>query len=98
VRSASLQGARTAVTDANGNFIVRALPPGAYDITFEMAGLASRTEKVSVEVSRQATIAELAPGLTNNTPNNGQVTISGGFGGHPFLGNAQLMKGCRTLR
>ena len=129
VRSASLQGARSVVTDANGNFIVRALPPGAYDITFELAGLASRTEKVSVEVSRQATvdttlsvagvaetvtvkadsgtaslasptvganydareintlptgrtpatIAELAPGLTNNTPNNGQVTISGGF-------------------
>lgn len=36
VRSASLQGARSVVSDANGNFIVRALPPGAYDITFEM--------------------------------------------------------------
>ena len=129
VRGASLQGARTAVADANGNFILRALPPGPYEVTFEMAGLAPRTEKVSVEVSRQATvdvtmsvagvsesvtvkaesstasltsptvganydsreintlptgrtpatIAELAPGLTNNTPNTGQVTISGGF-------------------
>ena len=129
VRSAALQGARTVVADANGNYILRALPPGAYDVTFELAGLAPRTEKVRVEVSRQATIdvtlgvagvtenvtvkaessiatlasptiganydareittlptgrtpatiAELAPGLTNNTPNSGQVTISGGF-------------------
>jgi hypothetical protein len=129
VRGAALQGTRTAVTDANGNYVVRALPPGAYEVTIEMASMATRTEKVTVEVSRQATldttlslasvteaitvkaetgtetlasptvganydareinilptgrtpfnIAELAPGLTSNTPNNGQVTISGGF-------------------
>lgn len=128
-RSAALQGERTVTTDQNGNFVLRALPPGAYEVTFEMSGLSPRTEKVTVELGRQsslnpvlrlagvteavtvtaesptatltspsvganydareintlptgrtpALIAELAPGLTNNTPNAGQVTISGGF-------------------
>src|SRR3954452_3457013 len=129
VQSASLQGTRTAVTDANGTYVVRALPPGTYNITFEMSGLSSKTEHAVVELARQtvvnatlavagvqenvnvtaevstagltsptvganfdtreinqlptgrtpALIAELAPGLTANTPNSGQVTISGGF-------------------
>jgi hypothetical protein len=128
-RSTALQGERTVTTDQNGNFVLRALPPGAYEVTFEMSGMAPRTEKVTVELGRQSTvspvlrlagvteavtvtaesptatltsptvganydsreintlptgrtpalIAELAPGLTNNTPNAGQVTISGGF-------------------
>src|SRR4051812_9617063 len=129
VQSASLQGTRTAVTDANGAYVVRALPPGTYNVTFEMAGLTSKTETAAVELGRQTNvnavlavagmsenvnvtaevntarltsptvganyasrtindlptgrtpslIAELAPGLTANTPNSGQVTISGGF-------------------
>jgi hypothetical protein len=128
-RSAALQGERTTTSDQNGNYVLRALPPGAYEITFEMSGMAVRTEKAVVELGRQTTInttlglagvteavtvtaesptatltsptiganyasrvistlptgrtpaliAELAPGLTNNTPNAGQVTISGGF-------------------
>lgn len=129
VQSPALQGVRTAVTDANGNFVVRALPPGTYKVTFEMSGLSPRSETAIVELAREtvlhatlalagvaesvnvtadvdtagltsptvganftareidqlptgrtpALIAELAPGLTANTPNNGQVTISGGF-------------------
>jgi outer membrane receptor protein involved in Fe transport len=117
------------VSDSNGNYVVRALPPGTYKVLFEMSGLSSRTETVVVELGRQtvtnaslavagvaesvnvtaevstagltsptvganytakqinqlptgrtpALIAELAPGLTANTPNVGQVTISGGF-------------------
>ena len=129
VRGPALQGVRTATTDQNGAYIIRALPPGQYEVTFEMAGLKPRTDKMIVELGRQGTlnavlsvagvtevltvtaesttatltspsvganfdakeistlptgrtpalIAELAPGLTNNTPNTGQVTISGGF-------------------
>ena len=128
-QSPALQGLQTVVTDTNGAYALRALPPGQYQVTFEMAGLASRTEKILVEVGRTATlnttmgvagvqeavtvtaeapaagltsptiganydsteiarlptgrtpalIAELAPGLTANTPNAGQVTISGAF-------------------
>ena len=128
-RGPSLQGVRTVVTDENGKYVVRALPPGDFELVFEMTGLATRTERVAIEVARQAVvdvslsvagvaenvtvvgesepsslaastvgatytsreintlptgrtpslIAELAPGLTANTPNTGQVTISGGF-------------------
>lgn len=129
VQSPALQGVRTAVTDENGNYVIRALPPGAYEVTFEMSGLTTKKEKAIIELGRQTTlnatlglaavqeevtvtaevstagltsptvganydareitalptgrtpalIAELAPGLTNNTPNAGQVTIAGGF-------------------
>ena len=125
----ALQGVRTVVADAKGNYVIRALPPGTYKVTFEMSGLSPRSENVVIELGRQtvvnatlalagvaenvnvtaevstagltsptvganytateinqlptgrtpALIAELAPGLTANTPNNGQVTISGGF-------------------
>ena len=128
-RGPALQGERTVTTDQNGNYVLRALPPGTYDITFEMTGLAPRTERITIELGRPSTlsavlavagvteavtvtatsptatltsptvganydareiamlptgrtpalIAELAPGLTNNTPNANQVTISGGF-------------------
>jgi Carboxypeptidase regulatory-like domain/TonB-dependent Receptor Plug Domain len=129
VQSPALQGVRTVVTDGNGNYVIRALPPGTYEVTFEMAGLATKKEKAIVELGRQTTLnttlalagvqeevtvtaevstagltsptvganydsreittlptgrtpaltAELAPGLTANTPNTGQVTISGAF-------------------
>ena len=129
VRGPALQGVRTVTADQNGAYVIRALPPGQYEVTFEMAGLKPRTERINVELGRPGTlnavlavagvteavtvtadvttatltspsvganfdareistlptgrtpalIAELAPGLTNNTPNAGQVTISGGF-------------------
>ena len=129
VQSPALQGIRTVVTDENGAYVIRALPPGQYQVTFEMTGLQTKTEKALIELGRPTTlnatlalagvqeavtvtadvttaaltsptiganydsneiaalptgrtpalIAELAPGLTANTPNNGQVTISGGF-------------------
>ena len=127
--SPALQGVRAVVSDANGNYVIRALPPGTYKVTFALSGLAPRTQTVTIELGRQtvvnaalspagvsesvnvtaevstagltsptvganygakeigqlptgrtpALIAELAPGLTANTPNSGQVTISGGF-------------------
>jgi len=130
VSSPSLQGVRTAVTDVNGVYVIKGLPPGRYTVAFEMPSfrptqnaavdltvggttevnqtmsLASVSETVNVvgnmtpaalatvtlstvynkreldslPVGRTpAQIAELAPGLTNNTFNNGQVTIAGAF-------------------
>lgn len=128
VTSPALQGSRTDVTDENGVYSVRGLPPGQYTLQFELSGmrtvqaeqrvdlgltarvdarlqLASVTETVQVtaelptlvtsttgganyrleEIDRLASqrtvqaIAELAPGLTDNTPNAGQVTIAGSF-------------------
>ncbi len=128
VSSSALQGLRTTVTDGNGVYSLRGLPPGEYTLVFELSGmrtveatqrvdlgltarvdarmqLATLTEVVTVtaelptlvtsvtgganyraeEISVLATgrtvqgIANLAPGLTDNTPNAGQVTISGAF-------------------
>ena len=125
--SPAVQGRRTAVTDVNGVYFIRALPPGSYSITFEVPNfqtanandvvlelggvaelnqtlmVAARTETVNVTAEipsalatttvsqaftkaqvdalpvgrRPQDIAELAPGLTNNTPNTNQVTIAG---------------------
>jgi hypothetical protein len=129
VRSAILLGTRSTVSDANGAYILKGLPPGAYTVTFQMNGMATVERKETVEpgVSTPANaqlkvsgveetivvtaeaptalttstggaqlasedidllanprtlvgIAEITPGLTDNTPNGGQLTISGSFG------------------
>lgn len=128
VTSTALQGVRTTVSEVNGDYIFKGLPPGSYKVIFELPSFATveRTVRVAlggearVDASLQvgnveetlvvtseapsilttpqvganykgdqidtlptgrtlAAIAELAPGLTNNTPNAGQVTISGSF-------------------
>ena len=129
VKSPALQGLRTVVSDENGSYVIRALPPGNYEVTFELSGMGTKAEHAVIELGRQtvsnvslsvagvqesvtvkgelatagltsptvggnydtktistlptgrtpALIAELAPGLTANTPNNSQVTISGAF-------------------
>ncbi len=128
VESPALQGTREAVTDVNGNYVVRGLPPGEYTVAIAMSGMGTKTEKTVVALGRTTQhdamltvagveetvqvvgdaspvvsnpvvganyraeeidqlpaprtpqgIAELAPGLTDNTPNTGQLGISGGF-------------------
>ena len=128
VRSAALQGVRTTVTDINGNYQILALPPGEYDVVFELLGFADINKMATVSLGGDVgvnaamapagvtevvqvvgvvptplettttssnitadqvnalpmnrtpwRIAELQPGLTDNTPNAGQVTINGAF-------------------
>jgi hypothetical protein len=126
VQSPALQGVRSTASAGDGTYAFVALPPGTYEMTFEISsfapvkrstnvllGLAVEqnvtlraagvAEEVSVvaaapapivnptvganyrndEINALATprtlqgIAQLAPGLTENTPNAGQVTING---------------------
>jgi hypothetical protein len=128
VSSPALQGTRTAVTDVNGNYVIRGLPPGQYTIAIEMSGMTTRREQTVIALGRTTTldsvmaiagleeqvqvvaeaspvvtntviganfrteqinslpvgrtpqlIAEMAPNLTDNTPNAGQLTIAGGL-------------------
>ncbi|MCH7747365.1 MAG: TonB-dependent receptor [Acidobacteria bacterium] len=128
VRSDALQGARTSVTDLNGNYEIIGLPPGQYTASFALQGFTTVDDRVAVPLGGVATvnvrmlvgtvaeaiqvtaqvptpltttetsqniiseqieqlplgrtlfrIAELAPGLTANTPNNGQIAINGSF-------------------
>jgi hypothetical protein len=128
VSSPALQGTRTAVSDSNGVYAVRGLPPGQYTVRFELAGMRpieatqrvdlgltarvdaqmqldtlAETVTVTAQLPSMVTtvstganyraemvdalasprsvqgVAELAPGLTDNTPNANQLSISGGF-------------------
>lgn len=128
VQSPSLLGTRTAVTDTNGGYIFKALPPGSYKVTYDLTGFASVEKTVTVALGdtvpadatlKVATVQEtvtvtvelptplnttqvganikkdvidtlatgrtlqavatLAPGLTTNTPNAGQLAIAGSF-------------------
>ena len=127
--SPALQGERSATTAASGEFILRDLPAGVYDVELSLEGMATEKATVTVEIGRQDRlevamkpaavseeilvtgeapsaletteisanfdaeevdslavtreiddIADLAPGLTQNTANTDQITINGGFG------------------
>ena len=68
ITSPNLQGTRTAVTSANGDYIFPSLPPGPYTITVELSGFATTKvtrdvgagQPVQVEVTlRQAALSEV---------------------------------------
>ena len=63
--SPALQGARTAVTSANGDYILPFLPAGEYTVTFELSGFATLEQTVRVQVAE-------------TVPLNAQLTVAGG--------------------
>src|ERR1700704_6047805 len=46
--SPALQGARTAVTDSEGNYSLTALPPGAYSLTYTLSGFGDVTRTAAL--------------------------------------------------
>ncbi len=62
-RSPALQGARVATTDAAGRYRLTVLPPGAYEVTFTLAGFAVEAKKaVPVALGKDTTLdATLRP-------------------------------------
>src|SRR5262245_34168953 len=70
LKSASLQGIRTATTSPNGDYIVPFLPAGDYVATFELSGFQSLSRKVRVQVAEtipldaRLTMAGVAEQLT----------------------------------
>ena len=75
----ALQGVRTVVADAKGNYVIRALPPGTYKVTFEMSGLSPRSENVVIELGRQTVVnATLAlAGVAENVSVTAEVSTAG---------------------
>lgn len=69
-RAPVLQGVREAITSANGDYIIPFLPPGEYDITFELAGFQTHEQKErirmgeTVQVSVKLAIASLSETVT----------------------------------
>jgi hypothetical protein len=56
ITSASLQGERTVVTDSEGAYIVRGLPPGEYRVRFSIAGFGDVEKTVSVALGGLGTV------------------------------------------
>jgi outer membrane receptor protein involved in Fe transport len=53
--STALQGPRTTVSEAEGNYTLAALPAGQYTVTFELAGFTTVKQTTSVAVGLQVT-------------------------------------------
>jgi outer membrane receptor protein involved in Fe transport len=51
ITSPALQGTRTAVTDNNGNYNFGALPPGTYQVTFDLEGMQRVTRTATVNLA-----------------------------------------------
>jgi outer membrane receptor for ferrienterochelin and colicin len=51
VASPAMQGARTIVTSANGDFLIPFLPPGAYTVSFELQGFATQKQNIGVAMA-----------------------------------------------
>ncbi|HLJ74909.1 MAG TPA: carboxypeptidase-like regulatory domain-containing protein, partial [Thermoanaerobaculia bacterium] len=70
VSSPNLQGTRTTITDANGNYNFVALPPGDYSVRFDMEGMQSITRTTRVSLAQTArvdatlSVAKLSESLT----------------------------------
>src|SRR5215831_8306626 len=54
--SAALQGERTVVTDSDGNYLFRAVPPGSYNLKIEMNGMATAQKTADVPLGGTAQI------------------------------------------
>ena len=52
VVSPALQGVQTAVSSENGDYILPLLPPGTYEVTFELSGFQSQKTTVTVAATK----------------------------------------------
>jgi len=71
VASPALQGQRTAVTDVNGVYFIKGLPPGTYSVTFELSSFKPIAQKDvtlgvggTVEVSQTMALAAVTETIT----------------------------------
>jgi len=75
--SAAMQGVRTTVSSANGDYIIPFLPPGTYDVSYDLPGFQSaRLEKVAVVIAetRRADVSLKVAGVAETV----QVSASAG--------------------
>ncbi|MEO8053815.1 MAG: TonB-dependent receptor [Acidobacteriota bacterium] len=67
-KSPALQGTRTTVTRANGDYVLANLPPGEYQITYTIQGFKAQTLSKTLGASQQASLdANLAMTVTATT-------------------------------
>ena len=51
-KSPNLQGTRSTVTGASGDYVLANLPPGEYAVSFEMQGFRKQTKSITLGASR----------------------------------------------
>lgn len=56
VDSANLQGTRSTVTSGNGDYLFPALPPGEYDVSFELEGMQTLTLRARLSAAQASTL------------------------------------------
>src|SRR5215471_17090215 len=54
--SPALQGERTTVSDTDGNFLIRAVPPGTYSLKVEMSGMSTSQKSADVPLGGVAAL------------------------------------------
>ncbi|MGC8916292.1 MAG: carboxypeptidase-like regulatory domain-containing protein [Thermoanaerobaculum sp.] len=75
VSSPSLQGNRTSVSGANGDFSIPLLPPGEYTVRFELSGYQPLEEKVKVNAAQVTRVDALMQQGTFTE----EVVVTGAF-------------------
>src|SRR6266540_6259423 len=61
VSSPNLQGTRTTISGANGDFVFPSLPPGPYRVSFELEGMQNAAKNVTLRLAETSRVdAELA--------------------------------------
>ena len=73
IGSPALQGTRTQGTGANGDYVFKFLPPGAYSVTFELVGMQTVQRNATVELGGTAR----ADATLEVTAATEAVTVSG---------------------
>ncbi len=61
VTSPNLQGSRTAVTTASGDYIIRFLPPGDYRVRFELQGFQTLDTTIKISAAQDARLDAAMP-------------------------------------
>ena len=75
-RSDVLPGPRATVTGANGEYRLRALPPGTYTVKFDLSGMQSVTRKAQVQLAQDVVAdATLGPGMSENVTVTAESSI-----------------------
>jgi len=75
ITSPNLQGARTATTSVNGDYIFAFLPPGEYTVKFELQGFQTQETTVKVNAAQTQTVHATMP----QTKVAEEVTVTGSY-------------------
>jgi outer membrane receptor for ferrienterochelin and colicin len=80
VTSPALQGARTAVTSVNGDYIIPFLPAGDYKVAFELSGFATQEQSIRVVVAETVPLnAKMSLGAVAETVNVSATAVTADF-------------------